>query len=154
MFDQLLVCFAGHFGDSELDGSPAWKVGYDFFHTMHKASPEIRQVWLDEFVSGSASRQWNLEGPDIVAVRKREIDWFREQWPKSARGPWRNHFWRFLNQYLQVLCANAGHEYRADKLYNADYYRGRKLHFALLYLRHYLRPKAWNSSDWLDTMHA
>lgn len=153
LFDRFPVCFAGHSEESELEGIRAGSVGYNFFHTMHTASPEIRKTWLEEFRSGIATRGWDVEGPALVAARKQEIERFRTAWPKSVRGPWRDHFWLSLDQYLLALCETAGHAYRADKLHNPDYYRGRKLHFTLLYQRHYLRQKNWTGSDWLDLLH-
>ena len=147
LFSRFPVCFAARSEDDELEGRSAWSVGFRFFHTMHTASPESRQVWQEEFRSGVASREWDVQGPALIAAREKELAAFRTAWPKSARGPWRDHFWRFLDAYLRAICDAAGQRYRADKLHVPDFYRGGKLHFSLLYLRHYLPPQWLRSAD-------
>ncbi|MCM4085147.1 hypothetical protein [Paractinoplanes hotanensis] len=153
LFDVLPVCLAGWSDQSELSGRNSWQVEHDFFVTLHTATPEGRQVWREQMASGIAHQGWDAEKGPIIAARLTDIELFRARWPKKNRGRWQDHFWSCLDSYLNGMCMTGGHEYRSDKLRDRDYYRGRKLHFALWYRRHYLNPKAWEDSDWLDLLH-
>ncbi|TDB77141.1 hypothetical protein [Micromonospora sp. KC723] len=41
-------------------------VGHHFFHTMHTASRETRQAWLEGITSGVAHRDWDIEGKGLI----------------------------------------------------------------------------------------
>lgn len=151
---QTVVCMSARSVKSELAGTAAFGVGFDFFITFKTFTPEHERVWLEQFASHDVTREFDQQRQQLIADRQWGIDHLRRSWPKRTRGQWIDHFWTALDQYLQARTEAAGHEYRRDKLRNPRYYRGLKLHFSMLYFRHYLTAKKWVDSDLMDLLHA
>jgi hypothetical protein len=154
IFYEVPVCMAARSAESELTGQPAAAVGFDFFITLRDLTPVAEDTWLEQFESLEMTRDFDQKRQQLITDRQWGIEVFRNSSQHSVGRPWTAHFWRSLDQYLRQRCTEAAQPYRQDRLKNGKYYRGLKLHFAMLYLRHYLHSKRWEDSDLLDLLHA
>lgn len=154
IFTEVPVCMAARSAESELTGRSAVAVEFDFFITLRDLTPDAVATWLEQFESPEMTRDFDQKRQRLIADRQWGIEAFRNSSDHSIGRPWVTHFWRSLDHYLRERCREAGQSYRQERLRNGKYYRGLKLHFAMLYLRHYLHSKHWEDSDLLDLLHA